>query len=150
MIQAYQRSRGFARATAILLVAAISMGTVLPLVWCFGGSDHSAIEFKVGNTASKSTDGGPDSHPVQNASVTADDKYHPADCVDRDVFPPAALTSEPDASVVDWIDVPVPLPVEARCIVRNETTARAAIGPRPLVANTFPALDELKTVVLLT
>lgn len=149
MIQACQESRLFVRFTAMLLVAAISVGTVLPLVWCFGGTDHSAIEFKVGGTTLKSIDDRSNSHPVQHTSISADDKYHPTDCVDRDAFPPALLAAKPEAPVIDWVDLPTPPAVDANCSVRNEATAWNSISPRAPISSAFPALGHLKTVILL-
>ena len=150
MIQTARKSRVFTRLTAMLLVAAISFGTILPLVWCFGGADHSAIEFKVAGTASTPHDARPASEPVQLAAIAADDKYHPRDCVDRDVFPPTSLTNETDAPLLAASCAPA----HEIGLAKFRTTAASATPHRPITvspsANGFPALKQLKTVKLLT
>lgn len=149
MNQNDQKRWCFSRLTAMLLVATISIGTTVPLVWCFSGSGHSAIEFKVSTPNSESLDIQVTSHPSHYVAISQDNTYHPDDCVDRDAFPPVSLTSKPDFPVYAWIDHPAPQ-IEFRLLRENLVAAPPqAISPRAPAANNFPALEHLKTVLLL-
>ena len=149
MIHSYQNKWLFVRLTAMLLIVAVTVGTIMPLVWCFGEANHTAIEFKIAGTTSKSLNSQVDSHPVQLAAIAKADKFHPQDCIDRDAFPPFAFTNESDEQILAWNGPPTPQDDLAQLRAIRAAEVHQPFARSDLSTNEFPTLKHLKTVVLL-
>ncbi len=88
------------------LVAMIAVGPGLPLVWCFSGADHSAIEFKTPGVGHGPQ--GTSAHPSIFVEIASNTK-HVNDCIDRQPIPPASLVTQADDVGASDVD-PVPMP----------------------------------------
>jgi len=135
---------------AIFLVALFATGSVLPVVWCVSGTDHSAIEFKIGGSPHHSA-------PllikdIRNlSSLTADNLSEPTgDCLDRDLSPTVTTVVHPDQKYSPTNDN-APKPVLDQQSVNIVELVRAhSIGIPPPFEHGSLQLTHLRTVILLT
>lgn len=138
------------RAFAIVLAAVVAAGTVLPIVWCVGGPDHSVIEFGLGGGWHVVSDADPVARVTYAQASISTSRPHMDGCEDRKVLAPAISAEESCRDLTAVLKRFSVLCTGLRC----ETTVMPRHIGRALVPDSVlfvsPQLRQLRTVILLT
>ena len=139
----------FKKLSAIFLITLFVSGSALPLVLCVSGSDHLAIEFKIGAGAHHPAT--PLADEFRNfSSLVADNLAEPSrPCLDRDLVPTSATITHHDQKLLPANSKAPEASSYPQSIKIVEMVRARSIGIPPPFEKISSQLAHLRTVILL-